>query len=56
MMGFSESLGTISLIHYEDGQRKEAWEEFMRWIEEFWQKNQEKKSPLLLYLTTIGRS
>lgn len=33
--GFEESLNTIGLLHYEDGQRKAAWGEFMRWVEEF---------------------
>jgi hypothetical protein len=30
-----ESLNTIGLIHYQDGRRKPAWDEFVRWWEIF---------------------
>lgn len=32
---FTESLETIGLIHYDDGTRKPAWDEFVRWVERF---------------------
>ncbi len=32
---FSESLETIGLIHYNNGMRKKAWDEFMFWLAEF---------------------
>ena len=33
--GFEESLNTIGLINYSNGQRKEAWGEFIKWVAEF---------------------
>ena len=32
---FAESLNTIGLIHYDDGTKKPAWDEFVDWVEEF---------------------
>ena len=32
---FAESLNTIGLMHYSDGTKKPAWDEFIRWVEEF---------------------
>ena len=32
---FAESLNTIGLIHYDDGTKKPAWDEFVYWLEEF---------------------
>jgi hypothetical protein len=32
---FSESLETIGLIHYVDGTKKDAWDEFLFWLKEF---------------------
>ncbi len=32
---FSESLETIGLIHYQNGMRKKAWNEFVFWLTEF---------------------
>lgn len=32
---FTESLETMGLIRYEDGVRKPAWDEFVRWVERF---------------------
>ena len=32
---FAESLTTMGLIHYTDGSRKKAWNEFLFWLESF---------------------
>ncbi len=35
LFAFRESLRTAGLIHYEDGSQKPAWNEFLKWIENF---------------------
>lgn len=35
ILQFAESLETIGLIQYDDGQRKKAWDEFIYWLREF---------------------
>jgi hypothetical protein len=32
---FAESLNTIGLMHYSDGAKKPAWDELIRWVDEF---------------------